>query len=255
MASVYSRKLTSFSALRCALFAIALVALIAASGCGGAVKSTGTTPTTTTAGPTTPAAKKAYEDDVADALEPVISASQLLATQAPSAASAKDLAPQLETAAAAYSNATTTLSQMNPPAEIKALHVRLTKASRSLAAATTAAQQAAEKNDKKGMAAFADAGQKYQDELTKLQSEFLAAGYEFGTTTTSGTTTTPTTPGTATTPTTPTTPGTATEPITPGATPTVPTTPTTPTTPSTTKLPDPKDLKGGTDPASGAKGK
>ena len=150
-------------------------------GCGPAVKSgAGTTSTGTSTGPTTPAAKQAYEDAVEDALEPVISASSELTTAASTAATPKDLAPALATAASAYTNATTTLAQLEPPLEIKPLHVRLTKANRELAAATTAAQKAAEKNDKKGMGSYQGAGEKYQAELTKLQAEFSAVGYEFG---------------------------------------------------------------------------
>ena len=242
MASASTDKLNRSNPLRVAGAAAACAALLLVVGCGPSVKSgPGTTSTGTSTGPATPAAKKAYEDAVEEALEPVISASGELTIAASTAATPKDLAPALATAASAYTNATTTLAQLEPPLEIKPLHVRLTKANRELAAATSAAQAAAEKDDKKGMASYKGAGEKYQAELTKLQGEFSAKGYEFGADvagTGTSTTPTPTVPTTPTFPSpTPTTP-TTTESTTPSET-KIPTTPTSP--PKGSPLPDAKD--------------
>jgi hypothetical protein len=207
----------AYARVFCAL-AAACALLLGVAGCGTrAANSPGSTSATTT-GPASEAAKKEYEDAVTAALEPVISASQNLANQAPTIATPKDLAPILETNAGVYETAATELEGITPPAEVEALHQRLVEASQEFSAATTSAQKAAAKGDKKGIAPYAKAGARYQKELTDLQSEFSAKGYEFGTEATV-TETTPTTPP-ATSP--------STTPTTPTTTPTVPVQPTTP---------------------------
>jgi hypothetical protein len=224
--------------------------MLAAAGCGTRTE-TGAPGTST--GSTAPASKAEYEESITEIMGGVISASEELQTASSGAPDFKARAPFLETAATAYGAAGDSLDDLTPPAEVKALHQKLIDASRGLAVATQKAAAGAKKGDSKAADAFNKAVQKYQADLTTIQGEFAALGYQFpageeGT----GTTTAPTTPTTPTVPTTPTTPGTSTTPTTPSTVPTVPTTPTTPTTPpDTSTLPDPKDLEKSETPQAG----
>lgn len=216
------------------LIAAPLCALmLAGAGCGTTADSGG--PGTTTA-PTAPASKAEYEESITEIMGGVISASEELQTASAGVPDFKARAPFLETAATAYGAAGDSLDDLTPPAEVKELHQRLIEASRGLAVATQKAAAGAKKNDQKAADTFNKAVQKYQTELTEIQAEFAALGYEFpaGDETT-GTTSAPVVPTTPTTPTAP--PDTSTIP-------TVPTTPTTPTTPPTgPEALDPEDLE------------
>lgn len=169
------------------LIAAILVAMTAAlfvGACGGDDDSETTAPAAETATQSTAAtdtaAKEEYVQQVKEALQPTITASQELQTEAAGISSPDELAPILTTTQESYDQSAEELDAIEAPSDVTDLHERLVSEQEDIAEATGEASDAAKRGDQSGVMAFQDAGQKYQTELNQLVEEYNAKGYDVG---------------------------------------------------------------------------
>ena len=126
------------------------------------------------------AANEEYVREVSEALQPTITASEELQTEAGNISSPDDLAPLLTTAQESYEESAQELEAIEAPADVADLHARLVGEQEEIADATGEASDAAKRGDQAGVQAFQEAGQQYQEELNRLVEEYNAKGYDVG---------------------------------------------------------------------------
>lgn len=174
---------------RIATILVTVTAALFVGACGGDDDSETTTPAGETATQSTAAtdtaatdtaAKEEYVQQVKEALQPTITASQELQTEAAGISSPDELAPLLTTTQESYEQSAQQLEAIEPPPDVTDLHERLVSEQEDIAEATGEASDAAKRGDEDGVMAFQDAGQKYQTELTQLVEEYNAKGYDVG---------------------------------------------------------------------------
>ena len=169
---------------RIAAVLVAVTAALFVGACGGDDAPEPTAPagqtTTQTTTATDTAARDEYVGQVKEALQPTITASQELQTEAAGISSPDELAPILTTAQESYEQTAQELEAIEAPADVTDLHERLVSEQEDIAEATGEASDAAKRGDQSGVQAFKGAGEKYQEELTQLVEEYNAKGYDVG---------------------------------------------------------------------------